>query len=43
MWVVETATYLYGPFKTIKDAIKWAEKEFTTIYQPKYIKLREPD
>jgi len=41
MWIIETATYLYGPFKNIKDAIKWADREVPSA-QLKFIKLREP-
>jgi hypothetical protein len=27
MWIIETATKFYGPFKTERAAAKWARKQ----------------
>lgn len=40
MWVIETRLFMYGPFRTIKEAVAWGEKELH-MAQCKYIKLKK--
>lgn len=40
MWVVESANFLYGPFRSAALAAKWANKELAFV-QWKLIQLRK--